>query len=474
VTAKVILRYTLYGVLFGCLFPILSSLIWISQFHLPWQWASLVEIQKNNPLQWIIDTAPVFLGAFAALAGVRQAHVQKLNAALQSQLAERNRLVSELESTQDLLQKHIQKQLNQLQTAAQVASRAAAIHDFDELLAQAVRLISERFGFYHAGIFLTDETGEYAVLRAASSEGGQRMLERGYRLKVGQQGIVGFVARQGEARLSSEVGSDSIYLNHPDLPQTRSEASLPLKLRGRVFGVLDVQSDQEHAFAQEDLEVLQILADQLALAIDNALLLKESRAAAAQMEKLYRQHVTASWQNILSQRQFAYFFDPHGVRRASPASIPQSPDEHQVTVPIELRGQKIGALVLRREAGQPAWSAEDTELIQKSVSQVALALENARLLDETRRQASREQLINQLSANFARAADIESLLRTAAYELGKLPQVAEVNIHMALPEDKSEPEGSTPPGPIPGKNGSAHGRSAGAPHKQAHRRGRDD
>ncbi len=473
-TTKVILRYTLYGVIFGCVFPILSSLIWISQFHLPWQWASLVEVQKNNPLQWIIDTAPIFLGAFAAIAGVRQVHVQKLNDALQSQLVERNRLVSELESTQELLQKHIQKQLNQLQTAAQIANRAAAIHDFDELLTQAVRLISERFGYYHAGIFLTDETGEYAVLRAASSEGGQRMLERGYRLKVGQQGIVGFVAQQGVARISSDVGSDSVFLDNPDLPQTRSEASLPLKLRERVFGVLDVQSNQEQAFAQEDLEVLQILADQLALAIDNALLLKESQTAAARMEKLYRQQVTASWQNILSQRQYAYIFDRGSVRRASPATLPQSPDEHQVTVPIELRGQKIGALVLRREAGQPAWSAEDAELLQKSVSQVALALENARLLDEARRQAGREQLINQLSASFARAADIESLLRTAAYELGRLPQVTEVNIHMALPEDKPEPEGSASPGLAPGKNGSAHSRSAGAPQQHAQRRGRDD
>ncbi len=472
---KVILRYTLYGALFGCLFPIISSLIGVIQLHLPIQWASLLEVQKNNPVQWIIDSAPLFLGLFASYAGIRQGHVERLNATLKARLQERNQLVSELESVKDILEKHIQKQLNQLQTAAQVANRAAAIHDFDELLIQAARLISERFGFYHAGIFLIDETGEYAVLRAASSEGGQRMLERGHRLKVGQQGIVGFVARLGEARISSNVGNDAFYINNPDLPSTRSEATLPLKLRDRMIGVLDVQSNQEHAFTEDDLEALQMLADQLALAIDNARLLQESRAAMVQMEKLYHQQVTESWQNILSQHQYAYSYDQDGVRHlASLPAISSDTDTNQVTVPIALRGQKIGALVLRREADQPAWSPEDTELIQKSISQVALALENARLLNETRRQASREQLINQLSANFARAADIESLLRTAAYELGQLPQVAEVNIHMSLPEEKPEQDSLPPPGSSNGKNGSTNGRRATMPQKSNSTRGRDD
>jgi GAF domain-containing protein len=475
VNKKVILRYTLYGAIFGCVFPIISSLLWIYQLHLPLQWASVLEIQKNNPVQWIIDSAPLFLGLFAWFAGIRQGRVERLNTALEARLQERDQLVSELESVRDILEKHIQKQLNQLQTAAQVANRAAAIHDFDELLVQAARLISERFGFYHAGIFLIDETGEYAVLRAASSEGGHRMLERGHRMKVGQQGIVGFVARLGEARISSNVGNDASYLNNPDLPETRSEATLPLKLRDRMIGVLDVQSNQEHAFTEDDLEALQMLADQLALAIDNARLLQESRAAVAQMEKLYRQQVTESWQNILTQRLYAYTYDQDGVRRLATLPImPLEEDTNRVAVPIALRGQKIGALVLRREADQPAWSPEDTELIQNSIGQVALALENARLLNETRRQASREQLINQLSANFARAADIESLLRTAAYELGQLPQVAEVNIHMTLPEEKPEPDAFPPASSAKGNNGSTNGRSALTPRKPNPTRGRDD
>jgi PAS domain S-box-containing protein len=173
----------------------------------------------------------------------------------------------------------------QLQAAAEVARDATTAHDLDDLLNRAADLICERFGFYHAGIFLTDERGEYAVLRAAASEAGRQMLEHGHKLKVGEVGMVGYVAGTGEPRIALDVGADAVHFDNPFLPETRSEMALPMRAGGRVIGALDVQSRKEAAFDQDDVEILQVMADQLAVAIERTRLFE--RAQATLEERLY-------------------------------------------------------------------------------------------------------------------------------------------------------------------------------------------
>jgi len=177
------------------------------------------------------------LGQLAQAFNTMARELRNLYAGLERQVAER---------TADLARRG-----TQLEAAAQVARNAAAIRDVDQLMEQTVRLISDRFGFYHAGIFLLDDTEEYAVLQAASSEGGQRMLARRHKLKVGEEGIVGYASGTGEPRIALDVGADAVFFNNPDLPNTRSEMGLPLKVRGRVIGVLDVQSKHEAAFSDD-------------------------------------------------------------------------------------------------------------------------------------------------------------------------------------------------------------------------------
>ncbi|MFN2269981.1 MAG: methyl-accepting chemotaxis protein [Anaerolineae bacterium] len=163
----------------------------------------------------------------------------------------------------------------QQEAAAQVSRAAISVHDPDILLSQAADLISSQFGFYHVGIFLTDETNEHVVLRATNSEGGLQLLADGHKLKMGGQSVVGFVTGTGEARIASDVSTDSVHLQNPMLPETRSEIALPLRIDARVIGALDVQSEQEAAFSENDLTVLQTMADQLAIAVENSRLLKE-------------------------------------------------------------------------------------------------------------------------------------------------------------------------------------------------------
>ncbi len=323
----------------------------------------------------------------------------------------------------------------QLEAAAHVARRAAEIRDVDVLLNETVRLISDRFGFYHAGIFLVDEAGEYAVLRAASSEGGQRMLARGHRLAVGRVGIVGTVAGTGKPRIALDVGADAVFFDNPDLPLTRSEMAVPLKVGERVIGVLDVQSVEPAAFTEEDVSVLQTLADQVALAIENARLLEESRRALEELERLYGERAREAWWMVASSRPAVYRYTGMDVEPL-PAPVPLTGegDGRQLAVPIRLWGQTIGTVLLKRTEEQPPWSPEERQLAEEMGEQIALALENARLIAETEGRAARERLLSEMTARLTRSLDMDALLEVAVRELARLPEVAEVAVYVGARE----------------------------------------
>jgi PAS domain S-box-containing protein len=174
----------------------------------------------------------------------------------------------------------------QLATAAEVSRDAISILDVDQLLTETVNLIRERFGFYHAGVFLVDDASEYAVLRAATGKAGQKMLEQQHKLQVGEVGIVGYVTERGEPRIAHDVGRDSAHFNNPLLPNTRSEMAFPLIVHGRVIGALDVQSTEKAAFSNEDVATLQTMADQLAIAIENARLYEKELQRAEELTAL--------------------------------------------------------------------------------------------------------------------------------------------------------------------------------------------
>jgi methyl-accepting chemotaxis protein len=222
-------------------------------------------------LAWTAVTACFILAAVLLYLATRSIN-DSLELAWRNEeaLAESNR---ELEART----RHLERLITQLRAAAKVTSAAISTHDPDALLSQVTHLINELFGFYHLGIFLLDEDGEYAVLRAANSEGGQQMLSRGHKLKVGQEGIVGYVTGTGQARIALDVGADAVHFKNPLLPETRSEMALPLKVSGRVIGALDVQSRQEAAFDEDNVAVFHMMADQLATTIENARLLNATQ-----------------------------------------------------------------------------------------------------------------------------------------------------------------------------------------------------
>jgi len=344
---------------------------------------------------------------------------------LNSTTAQLQNLIGSLEQRVAARTADLKRRSVQLEAAAQVARAAAAIRDLGQLLGEAVRLISNRFGFYHAGIFLLDEMGEYAVLRAASSEGGQKMLDRGHKLQIGEVGIVGNVAAANQPRIALDVGKDAVFFDNPDLPLTRSEMALPLAARNRVIGVLDVQSTEPGAFSDEDVAILQTLADQLALAIENARLLEESQSTLRELETLYGQRAREAWQGRAARQPATYLYDRVSVEPVSSlapevedllspdrSAIVQDEDVRQLVSPIRLRGQSLGSIALRQDSKEEPWSAEELALVDEISTQIGLALENARLFEETQQRAERLSVVNRVSSAANTALTQDELLES--------------------------------------------------------------
>lgn len=337
------------------------------------------------------------------------------------------------ERTQELNRRSMQ-----LEASTLVARSAAMVRDLNELLESVVGQITERFGYYHTGIFLTDSAEKSVVLQAASSEGGRLLLKRGLKLDIGRQGVVGYAAYQKRPRIVQDVSADSTYIPLPELPQTRSEAALPLIVRNRVIGVLDIQSEESNAFKFDDIYTLQTMADQVALAIDNTILLEESRAALLQLETINASNAANTWKTRLQGGPLRFTYTPLGISSASGHNGGEESDNIKtISVPLNLRGKSIGTISLKRKANDPNWAESEREMAERIASQVALAVENARLLEESQRRAAREQKVSEFSNRFSRSLDIDSLLQNAVRELHSLPQVEEVSVFIN-PEKKTE------------------------------------
>ncbi len=339
------------------------------------------------------------------------------------------------ERTEDLTRK-----TEQLRAASYIARQTAEVQDLHLLLDTVVNLVTDQFGYYHTGIFLINEAGDQVTLLSASSEGGKRMVQRGHSLKVGTQGIVGYVAAQKKSRIALDVGTDAVFFNNPDLPLTRSEIALPLLVRERLLGVIDIQSDKPGAFSTQDIDVLETLADQVSVAIEKAQLLDASQAAFSQLESLTANRTREAWTEKLNERERVVTYTPLGLRAEKVKGV----ETNALTVPIMLRGQNIGTISIARKGDEP-WSKQDEEMIQEVATQTGLAVDNIRLLEEATQRAKQEQTVGELAFRFSQALlDMDSLLQIAARELGQLPGIEESSVYIGQPgaiDENAEPAG---------------------------------
>lgn len=322
-----------------------------------------------------------------------------------------------------------ERRAKQFEAITQVGSAISSIRSLDDLLPRITELISQQFDYYHVGIFLNDANNENAILSAANSEGGKGMLLRGHQLKIGEQGIVGYAISTGEPRIALDVGDDAVYFGNPELPNTRSEMALPLKIGEAVVGALDVQSVEASAFGEEDISVLSLLADQVSMAIENARLFDQARKSIAESEALYRQYLRQAWNRLPKEQNLAGF--RYNVRGASPienksqkSSTSNVDDEAsaddlknpRISVPIAIRGETIGTLAVQVPDVNNI-SDDQMDLVNAVAERVALSAENARLFEETTRRAERERLVSDITVKIRSTNDPDAMIETALEEL---------------------------------------------------------
>jgi GAF domain-containing protein len=413
--------------MFGFVFPIVGSIARVIDLGLGISLANLAAVQSTDPLLWIVDTAPFFLGLFTGIAGYRQEMLEKSNSNLvlaeqelrDIQASLEQRVEKRISETTTANQK-LAKRADQLKTIAEIARTVVHSRDINELLPSLAGLISERFGYYHVGIFLLDDDHKFALLQAANSEGGARMLARGHRLQVGQQGIVGYVTLHGTARIALDVDDEAIYFTNPELPETHSEVALPLKFGQEILGALDIQSTERNVFSQEDLDLLSILADQVSVAIQNARSLERAQRALREAETASGQLTGQAWRGYSETiRTKGYRYD--GIK-PEPLKKTFKPDdtEEAVSVPVQLRGQTIGRFKLKSPDASRKWTEDELAIIESTADRVAIAMDGARLLDEAQKRAARETFLSELAAKLGTSFQMDSILRDTVEELGQV------------------------------------------------------
>jgi len=376
--------------------------------------------------------------------------------------------VAERTADLDAARKHSERRAAELQIIAEMSSLITSESNLDSLLPLTTRLVSERFGFYHAGVFLVDASGRFAVLRAANSTGGQKMLARGHRLEVGVTGIVGQVARSGKPRIALDVGEDPVFFDNPDLPETRSEMALPLNSRGRTIGVLDVQSTQSGAFTDEDAKTLGILADQIGAAIENANLHGQTQEALAEARVLYSQYLQESWkqvsdteaapgyvQELVGGKRLEQPVDNADIQAAMESGhvIVKQPESDRaiplLLVPIKLRGQVIGVVNVQGTLSGRSWTEDEVEIAEASAERLGLALENARLLQDSQRRAAKERAIGEITAKISATISSRQVVETAVEELERALDGSAIAIQI---QNESDSDGPGTKRPLPGIN----------------------
>lgn len=340
----------------------------------------------------------------------------------------------------------------QFEAIAQVARATTSIQDEDTLLTRLAQVISEQFGFYHVGIFLLDEQSQNAVFRASNSEGGKKMLARRHRLKIGQTGIVGHVAASGAPRIALDVETDAAFKNNPDLPETRSEMALPLKVGDEIIGVLDVQSIVSNAFQPEDTEILFTLADQVAIAIKNTRSHEATHKLLAEAQRTSVSYLKQAWRLLQAQdKKIGYLVSENALRPLEKfVSTPhinkvvsqgevllENGETATLAVPIRLRGEVVGVLDVHVPTGHD-WDPDEVDIVKAIAERLSLALESATLLHATQRRAEIERLTADISGKIGASINLRSVLQTAVEELGHALPGSEVVIQFDTPKTRNK------------------------------------
>jgi GAF domain-containing protein/HAMP domain-containing protein len=383
----------------------------------------------------------------ARAASGREGEVGRLADSFNSMAAQMQGIIAGLEQRVAERTRALELQTLRLRTAAEVARDATQAPTLDELLGRAAHLVLDRFGVDDVGIYLLDEKRQFAVLQAAPTELGQTMLAANYRVPVGHPSAVGQAAETGEAQLALEGGGAGLRIGDEYHTATRSQLTLPLRTNEGTIGLLDLQSQTHDLFGPADATTIQVLADQLAAAVERGRLLVQVQQRLDQLEQSYRRFTEDSWgaYGRTGPRPLGYRYDnvrldplttfPDDAQQAMGAESPITTDAgddgsgsvSKVSLPIRLRGQSLGVITLGFRGSRPP--ASTLAMLEQAADRLGTALENVRLLEDSLRRASKERLISEITARIGSSISVRNVLQTAAEELGRALPGTEISLN---------------------------------------------
>ncbi|MEA5078673.1 MAG: GAF domain-containing protein [Anaerolineaceae bacterium] len=337
---------------------------------------------------------------------------------------EQNELKGQMKQQTALLERRI----GQLHTAAEITRATSSILDSQIMIRQVCESVKDQFSLYYVGVFLVDPMKEFAVLQYGTGEAGRRMLANRHRLAVGGYSMIGWTTQTRKPRIALDIGEEAVHFDNPLLPLTRSELALPITTANNLFGAMTIQSTQQGAFDDEDILVLQSIADSLAIALEKEHAFERTQKALDEIRILNKAYIQQAWGSTLET-----YGDLNLTYENPDITLSPTDEVKTVKVPLYLRDEVIGEISLEIVGNE--MSNEQVEFLNSVSTQTTIALEHARFLEETQRSAAKEQKLNDLSEQFSRSLTIEEILKTAVVEFGKLPSVSEASISLLPPED---------------------------------------
>jgi len=381
----------------------------------------------------------------------------------------------------------------QLQTVAEISREVSGSLIVDSILRQAVTLVQDRFEFYFASIFLVEPGGDNVVIREATGEAGAQMKRAGYKLAVGSKSIIGYVTQQKEPLVVNDVSKDPNYLVNPLLKETMAEACLPLKVGNRILGVIDVQSPIAYVFTNENIRILQILADQLAVAVINSELFAEAQERLSQHRLLH--HVTTAaassttieealksavqgLQVTLGGDQISIMMADKDQKMLEVKSSIGYPNEESARLKVPFgvgitgwvashrQAQRIGDITkdsryisinpkVRSELAIPllyrneilgilnvestqinAYSENDEEMLGTLAGSLAAIIAHSKLLDQYRQQVERERLLYEITNKIRRTNSPEKILSITLDEISKTLNTRRAHIEIIVKQQE--------------------------------------
>jgi GAF domain-containing protein/HAMP domain-containing protein len=333
-----------------------------------------------------------------------------------------NRMLARFEELQSSLENQVAERTRQLAATNEVGRVASAILDPDELLSKIANLITEQFNYYYAAIYLLDSSEKWVELKEATGQAGDILKQNRHRLEAAGKSMVAACIREKTPRIVQNTAEETQRIDNPLLPYTRSEIALPLIVGSRAIGAMDVQSTKPSDFNEEIIETMQNMAAQVAIALENARLFQESQQNIKEMQAIQKQYLLEGWNTIKT-------FDEN-----LEYSVGESSDTEQLKIenPIVLRDQVFGKITLE---AHEEWTPEQRSLVDAVAAQAAIALENARLVSESRQIAQRERTMSEINSKIWSSSTIDSILQNVVKELGRRLGASTATIELKLDDE---------------------------------------